>query len=88
MEGCRCDRGEGGWPRSSLKVWRCWAAALEGMRREGVRAVPVPVPGPVGDCASRLDRLEEAAVDGGDWTGGGSLLGVDMVGEVLKELRW
>jgi hypothetical protein len=37
-EGCLEVRGDGGRPRSSWKLCRCWAAALgiEGMRREGV----------------------------------------------------
>jgi hypothetical protein len=37
MEGCLWDLGEGGRPRSSLKLWRCCAEAL-GMlasRRDG-----------------------------------------------------
>lgn len=38
MEGCLCDLGEGGRPRSSLKLWRCWAEALGilASRRDGV----------------------------------------------------
>ena len=69
-EGCREDLGEGGWPRSSWKLWRCWAAALgiEGMRREGVLVLT--------EAESMLERGVRAGEGG---LTGGSRVGVDIL---------
>lgn len=71
MEGCLEERGEGGCPRSSLKLWRCWAAALgkDGIRRDELLLG--------GEAASMLER--EDATGEGEEVVGGSRFGVVIV---------
>lgn len=70
-DGCLEERGDGGCPRSSLKLWRCWAAALG---KEGIRSEELLLGG---EAASMLER--EDATGEGEEVIGGSRFGVVML---------